>query len=67
MADMKSDLFDVLVEKLRETRDAVLVTDSIPENAVWLAKSQIEIERADTPGLFVVTMPEWLAIEKGFV
>ncbi len=63
---MKSDLVDVMVQKLHETNAAVLVTDDIPERAVWLPKAQIEIEVAEVPGLHIVTMPEWLAIEKGF-
>lgn len=36
------------------------------KDAKWLPKSQIEIEPM-TGGLFVVTMPEWLAIDKELV
>jgi hypothetical protein len=46
----------------------VLVSDTgRGDEAKWLPKSQIEIEPASQKGLFVVTMPEWLAIDKGFV
>lgn len=64
---MKSDLVDLTVQKLHETDKAVLVTETVPDAGVWLPKSKIEIEPADVGGLFVVTMPEWLAIEKGLV
>ena len=64
---MKSDIIDITVQKLHETDKAVLVTDSIPEKGVWLAKSQIEIEPSETGGLYTVTLPEWLALEKGLI
>ena len=58
---------DITVSKLHETAQAVLVTDGTPEEAVWLPKSQIEIAPADTPGRHTVTLPEWLAQEKGLI
>jgi len=64
---MKSDLIDITVHLLHETDRAVLVTDSTPEQGVWLPRSQIEIEPADTGGLHVVTLPEWLAMERGLI
>jgi len=64
---MKSDLIDITVQKLHETEKAVLVTDSIPEEGVWFALSQIEIEPAAVGGLYIVTLPEWLALEKGLI
>ena len=65
---MKSDLVDITVSKHAETAEAVLVSDTgHSAEAKWLPKSQIEIEPASQKGLFVVTMPEWLAIDKGFV
>jgi hypothetical protein len=64
---MKSDVIDLTVQKLHETEKAVLVTDSIPEKGVWLARSQIEIEPCETGGLYTVTLPEWLALEKGLI
>ena len=61
-------LVDITVEKLHETDRAVLVTDSTPESAVWLAKSLIEMEpNAENAGLVDVTLPEWLATERGLV
>lgn len=64
---MKSDLIDITVQLLHETERAVLVTDSTPEKGVWLPRSQVEIEPADMGRLHVVTLPEWLAIERGLV
>lgn len=64
---MRSNVIDITVQKLHETDKAVLVTDSIPENGVWLSKSLIEIEASATGGLYEVTLPEWLAQEKGLI
>ena len=59
------EVTDITVRKMAETERAVLVTDGTPEEAVWLPKSQIEIMPSDKPGLYDVTLPEWLAEEKG--
>lgn len=64
---MRSNVIDITVQKLHETDKAVLVTDSIPEKGVWLSKSLIEIEASATGGLYEVTLPEWLALEKGLI
>lgn len=66
---MKShhSLFDITVEKLAETDAAVLVHNGDGSKAVWLPKSQIEIEPSDVGGLFIVTAPEWLLADKGLV
>lgn len=65
---MSDRLVDITVEKLHETERAVLVTDSTPDNAVWLAKSLIEMEpNALNAGLVDVTLPEWLATERGLI
>jgi hypothetical protein len=64
---MRSDLIDLTVQLLHETDKAVRVTDSTPDKGVWLPKTQIEIEPADKGGLHVVTLPEWLAEEKGLI
>lgn len=62
---MRSDVIDITVTKLAETDAAVKVCDG-DEVGVWLPKSQIEIEPAKG-GLFTVTLPEWLATNKGLV
>ena len=64
---MKSDVIDITVQVLHEAENAVRVTDGTPGKSVWLPKSQIEIEKADTGNLHVLTLPEWLALEKGLI
>ncbi|MBT7630983.1 MAG: hypothetical protein HN597_14960 [Desulfobacula sp.] len=64
MADQKK--VDIYLEIKRETDKAFLVTDG--ESSQWLPKSQIKITRQGDPGETVLfTIPEWLAIERGFV
>jgi hypothetical protein len=63
----KSDLVDVTVQIHHRTERAVLVSDDGDrENAKWLALALIEIETKPN-GLAEVTMPEWLARERGFI
>ncbi len=64
---MKSDLVDLTMQRHAETEKAILVSDDGErDHAVWLPKSRIEIEKKDR-AVVVVTLPEWLAIEKGLV
>lgn len=63
----KSDLVDVSVVLHHETPKAVLVSDDgNRDRGVWLPLSQVEVEHKKG-GVVEVTMPEWLAIEKGLV
>jgi hypothetical protein len=66
---MKSDLVDISGVKHAETALAILFSDTAHrKDAKWLPKSQIEIEHDGGRADFItVTMPESLAIEKGFV
>jgi hypothetical protein len=60
----KDKLADIDVEVLRETDKAWCVHDGV--KSVWVPKSQAEIEiTKDRIG--VLTLPEWLAVEKGLV
>ncbi len=64
----KSDLIDVSMQLHHETPKAILVSDDGDKSkAVWLPLSQIEFEHKGSSGIVVVTMPEWLATEKGLV
>lgn len=64
---MKSDLVDLELQLHHETEKAILVSDDGDrEKAVWLAKSLIEIE-PKRRGVVLVTMPEWMARDKGFI
>ena len=66
---MKSDLVDIAGVLHAETTMAILFSDtSHREDAVWLPKSQIEIEHDGGRRAFVtVTLPERLAKEKGLI
>lgn len=63
----KSDLIDLTMQLHHETPKALLVSDDgDKDKAVWLPLSQIEIERK-SDGIVIVTLPEWLATDKGLV
>lgn len=51
-----------------ETEKAVLFSehDDIDE-AAWLPKSQIEIEKTERGAIVIVVMPEWLAKDKELI
>lgn len=63
----RSDLVDLEVQIHGETDHAVKISlDGDRAKAVWVPRSQIEIER--TSGKFAtVTMPEWLAADRKLV
>lgn len=64
MTVKRHELLDVAVVITRETHLAVLVDHGGRELA-WLPKSEIEIE-SNGPGRgHTVTLPQWLAEEKG--
>lgn len=54
------DIIDIAAEKRAETDKAFWLYDGT--KAAWLPKSQVE-ENSD--GTF--SMPEWLALDKGFI
>jgi len=66
---MKSDLVELKLVIQHETNMAVKAYSlDDPETKVWLPKSRIEIEGAVVLNReSTVTLPEWLAIEKGLV
>ena len=64
---MKSDLIDVTMQLHHRTDRAILVSDDgDKDNAVWLPLSQVEVLTKEN-GIIEVTMPGWLAVEKGLV
>jgi len=64
----KNELTDVACQLHHETDKAFLVSDDGDrEKAVWLPKSQVEQGDAKGKGVFIFTMPEWLAADKGLV
>ena len=65
---MKSNLIDIFGRVHAETERAVRFSETGDDkDAVWLPRSQIEIEPASKAGYVTVTMPEWLAQEKGLI
>ena len=64
---MKSNIVDIDVKVTARTAKAVLVHTGIKEKAIWLPLSQIEIEETGIGEIFTVTLPEWLALEKGLI
>lgn len=62
---MTKKIVDITVQVRRETVKAVLVSDGVTE--AWLPRSQIEINISDDGQADVITLPEWLAMEKGFL
>lgn len=48
------------------TEKAIFVSETGDKaDAVWLPLSQIELVETGGDGIYEVTLPEWLAIEKG--
>lgn len=60
----KSDLLDLELIVVRETAKAIFVKDTELSDGVWLPKSQLQVDAGAT-GVTLVSMPQWLAIEKG--
>ena len=60
-------LVDIDMEVTVRTEKAVLAHTGIKEEAVWLPLSQIWIEKSGFEGIETVTLPEWLALEKGLI
>ena len=69
----RSDLVDLTLREHARTKLAILVSDDGEEkSAVWLPLSQIEVvPRRQRPwrasGIVLVTLPSWLALDKGLV
>lgn len=67
MAAGKSDLVDLTMHLHAATERAIRVSDTgEEEKAVWLPLSQVEVLKRPG-GIVVVTLPEWLAHEKGLI
>ena len=63
---MKSDLVDLTLQIHARTNRAILVSDDGDrERAVWVPLAPVEV--APQGRHHVVTMPEWLAIDRGLV
>ncbi|WP_457798125.1 hypothetical protein [Methylocystis sp. S23] len=63
----RSDIIDLDLHFHHETEKAILVSENgIRDAGQWLPKSRIEFERR-ADGSVVVSLPEWLAEEKGLM
>ena len=60
-------LIDLRVHRIRATERAVLVKPDDIDDEVWLPLSQIEMTPPDEDGLCDLSVPEWLALEKGLI
>lgn len=62
----RPSLIDLSVIIVHRTAKAVLVKDTEDAEPVWLPLSQVEVD--GEPGTVgEVTLPEWLATEKGLI
>lgn len=64
----RNKLVDLELHMHAETEKAILVSENGDEKkGVWLAKSQIEYNDNTTSGYVEVTLPHWLANERGLI
>lgn len=65
----KSDIIDLTVHLHHSTEKAILVSDDgDKKKAVWVPKSQIEIDEDQSKGSMITfACPEWLAKDKGLI
>lgn len=65
---MRREILDLTMHIHHETDAAIRASDTGEDkDAVWLPKSQIEIERKGSGPTAVITLPEWLAMDKGLI
>jgi len=57
----RSDLIDIACELLHETDKAYLISEDGGETKIWVPKSMSEFDHG------ILTLPEWLATEKGLL
>ena len=60
----KKELIDIAVQVKGETDSAYRIYDG--KRTEWVPKSQCEVDRVGNNS-YIATMPEWLALEKGFI
>lgn len=64
----KSDLIDMTVQIRATTDRAVLVErTTMSREPAWVPLSQVELAACDNGQDFTLTLPEWLALEKGLL
>jgi hypothetical protein len=60
---MPADFIDIHLDILRDTTAAWQVSDG--DVTVWLPKSQVDTDGMEVGDSGLVSMPEWLAVERG--
>lgn len=64
---MSKELTDIMMHLHYQTANAIMVSDDgDKEKAIWLPKSQVEFTEPKN-NITEVTMPTWLAKEKGLI
>lgn len=63
----KSDIIDIDGAIEAKTEKAVLFHTGNKAEAAWLPLSQIEVDETGISGIVTVTLPEWLALDKGLI
>lgn len=63
----ETEMVELDMQIVKETEKAVLATQDVAENAVWLPLSQIFMLDTVIEGIETISMPVWLATEKGLV
>ena len=61
---MKSDIIDITV-RIRHVSERAVLVDHGGKEPVWLPLSQCEL--ASNGGTHTLSLPEWLAREKGLI
>lgn len=49
------------------TDKAILFHTGDKTQAVWLPRNQIQIDDTGFPEIFTVSMPEWMALDRGLI
>jgi hypothetical protein len=64
---MKSNIIDIDGAIEAQTTSAVMFHTGDKSEAVWLPRSQIEISETGFAGIVTISLPEWLALNKGLI
>ena len=63
-----SDIIDLTVKIHGTSEKAILVSDDDnKEGACWVPRSQLESYEEIEGGMAEISIPEWLALDKGFI
>jgi hypothetical protein len=66
-ARMKAPMVTLEVKMVEWTNLAILVTTGDDEEAVWLPLSQVDAVPPCYGGWHEITIPEWIALDRGLI